>query len=60
MEKVFLVHWPESQLCIACKHGAFVMSALEDDSDDLIGDSTYLCFADKCIHEEKKNKQLEF
>lgn len=41
MEKCYLIQWPESQMCIGCEHGTFVMGG-EDDAK--IGDSAYLCF----------------
>ena len=46
-DKVTLVKWPESQECMDCEHGCFIMS-----DDERIGDSAYLCFANKCIKQE--------
>ena len=45
MEKCTLVQWPESQTCMQCEHGVFILSGEDDDSR--IGSSAYLCFAAK-------------
>lgn len=38
-----LIKWAESQKCISCKHGEFVMGG-ENERNNRIGDSSYLCF----------------
>ena len=48
MEKCTLVQWPQSQLCMECEHGEFVMG-LDDGSE--IGDSAYLCFKAKEVQD---------
>ena len=47
---VQLIHWPESQICIGCPHGQFVMGNA-DEEDDRIGDSAYLCYKPKDLYE---------
>jgi len=43
MEKCYLIQWPESQRCIRCEHGTFIMG---EEDDIKVGDSAYLCFHD--------------
>ena len=52
-KKVTLWHWPESQICIGCPNGCFVMgNEDESDGDDRIGDSAYLCFSNKEVQDD--------
>jgi len=44
--KVTLNQWPDSQTCIGCPFGQFVMGA-DNEDDDKIGDSAYICFKNK-------------
>lgn len=50
MKKCTLVQWPQSQLCMECEHGEFVMGTGDDDR---IGDSAYLCFKAKEVQDEE-------
>lgn len=48
MKKCTLVSWPQSQLCIGCEHGEFVMGMGDDDG---IGASAYLCYKAKEVQD---------
>lgn len=50
MTKCTLVCWPESQVCIGCKNGSFVQGVPDDPN---IGDSAYLCFANKSEQDDE-------